>query len=82
MSGRFQRVSINGQTSDWEVIQAGVPQGSILGPLFFLVYINDLINNLKNNVKLFVDDTPLFSEICNPLEAANVQNNDLRNIRK
>ena len=39
LSGRFQRVLLNGQTSDWETIQAGVPQGSILGPLFVLIYI-------------------------------------------
>ena len=59
MSDRFQRVLPNGQTSDWETIQAGVPQGSILGPLFFLIYINDLTDNLNSNVKLFADDTSL-----------------------
>ena len=57
MSGRFQRVLLNGQTSDWETIQAWVPQGWILGPLFFLIEINDPTNNLKSNVKLFADDT-------------------------
>ena len=82
LSGRFQRVLLNGQTSDWETIQAGVPQGSILGPLFFLIYINDLTDNLNSNVKLFADDTSLFSEICDPLETANVLNNDLRKIRE
>ena len=78
LSGRFQRVLLNGQTSDWETIQAGVPQGSILGPLFFLIYINDLADNLNSNVKLFGDDTFLFSEICDLLETANVLNYDLR----
>ena len=82
LSGRFQRVLLNGQTSDWETIQAGVPQGSILGPLFFIIYINDLTNNLNSNVKLFADDTSLFSGICDPLETANVLNNDLRKIRE
>ena len=77
MSGRFQKVLLNGQTSDWETIQAGVPQGSILGPLFFLIYINDLTDNLNSNVKLFADDSSFFSEICDPLEIANVLNNDL-----
>ena len=80
MSGRFQRVLLNGQTSDWETIQAGVPQCSILGPLFFLIYINGVTNNLNSNVKLFTDDTSLFSEICDHLETANVLNNDLRKI--
>ena len=57
LSDRFQRVLPNGQRSDWETIQAGVPQDSILGPLFFLIYINDLADNLNSNVKLFGDDT-------------------------
>ena len=43
-----------------------MPQGSILGPLFIVIYINDLTDNLNGNVKLFADDTSLFSEICDP----------------
>ena len=82
LSGRFQRVWLNGHKSDWETIQAVVPQSSILGPLFLLIYINDLIGNLNSNVKLFADGTSLFSEICDPLETANVLNNDLRKIRE
>ena len=53
-----------------------------MGPLFFLIYINDLTDNLNSNVKLFADDTSLFSEICDPLETTNVLNNDLRKIRE
>ena len=63
MSGIFQRVLLNGQTSDWETIQAGVLQGSILGPLFFLICINDLTDNLNGNVKLFADDTFFFRDL-------------------
>ena len=90
LSGRFQRVLLNGQKSDCETIQVGVSQGSILGPLFFLIYINDLTDNLiyindltdnlNSNVKLFADDTSSFSEICGSLETANVLNNNLRKI--
>ena len=61
LTGRFQRVVLNGQTSSWRPILAGVPQGSILGPLLFLVYINDLPNGLISNAKLFADDTSLFT---------------------
>ena len=54
---------LNGQHSSWRDVNAGVPQGSILGPLLFLVYINDLSNGLKSDPKLFADDTSLFSVI-------------------
>ena len=60
-SDRFQSVILNGQKSSWRPVKAGVPQGSILGPLLFLVYINDLPNELKSSVKLFADDTSLFT---------------------
>ena len=63
LRNRKQRVVFNGQTSNWENIYAGVPQGSILGPLLFLIYINDLAENLSSNPKLFADDTSLFSEV-------------------
>ena len=63
LKSRKQRVVLNGQHSSWRDVNAGVPQGSILGPLLFLVYINDLSNGLKTNPKLFTDDTSLFSVI-------------------
>ena len=60
-----QRVILNGQNSSWENVEAGVPQGSVLSPLLFLIYINDLPDNLSTNVKLFADDTLLFSVVHN-----------------
>ena len=56
---RKQRVVLNGFQPDYSIIQSGVPQGSVLGPLLFLIYINDLERNISN-VKFFADDTMLF----------------------
>ena len=78
LSGRFQRVLLNGQSSSWKPVLAGVPQGSILGPLLFLVYINDLPNGLKSNAKLFADDTSLFTIVKDRSVSANILNNDLQ----
>ena len=60
---RMQRVVLNGKYSHWELIKSGVPQGSILCPMFFLVYINDLADNVNCCIKLFADDTSLFSVV-------------------
>ena len=60
---RKQRVVLIGQDSKWSNISTGVPQGSILGPLLFLICINDLPDNLSSNSKLFADDTSLFSVV-------------------
>ena len=55
LSNRKQRVVLNGKYSSWTNVETGIPQGSILGPLFFLIYINDLFDNLVTNPKLFAD---------------------------
>ena len=77
LSNRKQRVVLNGSYSDYSTVESGVPQGSVLGPLLFLIYINDLERNIKSNIKFFADDTMLFSIVKNPELSANDLNHDL-----
>ena len=82
LNNRYQRVLLNGQNSHCELIKAGIPQGSILGPLLFLIYINDLPNNLISNVKLFADDISVFSTVNDINVSTEEINNDLKRISK
>ena len=75
-----QRVVLNGQFSSWTKVNAGVPQGSILGPLLFLIYINYLPNGLQSNPKLFADDTSLFATVKDITTSTVNLNNDLTKI--
>ena len=78
LSNRKQRVVLDGFSSDYSSIDSGVPQGSVLGPLLFLIYINDIEKNIKSIVNFFVDDTMLFSVVNNPATSANQLNRDLK----
>ena len=69
---------LNGFLSDSSAIESGVPQGSVLGPLLFLVYINDLEKNIRSNVKFFADDTMLYSVVEDPNLSAADLNHDLK----
>ena len=75
---RKQQLVLNRQVSTWKNVNAGVPQGSILGPLLFFIYINDLTEGLTTNVKLFADDTSLFSFVHDTQTSANNLNKDFK----
>ena len=82
LSNRQQRVVINGQSSEWKSIKAGVPQGSVLGPLLFLIFINDLTFQVRSSeVRLFADDTILYVIADNPKDSIEALNSDLKRIK-
>ena len=82
LAGRSPRVVINGQESDWLDISAGVPQGSILGPLLFVIYVNDIVDQMETNPFLFADDTSLMECITDPNQSFARTNRDLERLDK
>ena len=80
LKDKKQRVALNGQNSACVNVEAGVPQSSILGPLFFLIYLNDLSENLVSNPKLFPDGASLISIIFDKDLSAKNLNDDLNRI--
>ena len=77
LSNKYQQALLNGQSSTCLPIIAGNPQGSISGPLFFLIYINDLRKNLPSVTELFADNTSIFSVIHDVDLSAKQLNDDL-----
>ena len=77
LEGRRQVVVVDGQKSDMADLKAGVPQGSRLGPLLFIIYMNDIINDIESDILIFADDTSLFATGSDPVETAAQLNRDL-----
>jgi len=73
LSNRCQQVSVNGQLSQSTEVISGVPQGSVLGPLLFLCYINDMPENIKSTIRLYADDALLYREIYSPEDSRILQ---------
>ena len=84
LSNRLLRVALDGKSSQEYLVNAGVPQGSILGPTLFLLYINDLPDNVICNIAVYADDTTLYSkcdqasDLWQQLELVSELESDLR----
>ena len=81
LTNRQQRVVVNGEASDWQEVLSGIPQGSILGPILFIIFINDLPSVVGNVCKLFADDCKLYKIIKSKLDQDDLQN-DIDNLCK
>ena len=79
LTDRTQQVIVNGAASDEASVTSGIPQGSVLGPLLFVIYINDLPQHVQNEVRIFADDTKLFTE-SDQAEARATLQEDLDNL--
>ncbi len=73
LSNRRQCVHVNGSTSGWSDVVSGVPQGSVIGPVLFVIFINDMPNHINNFISLFADDAKLFGKSTTPTDRASIQ---------
>ena len=80
LSNRMQAVVIKGKTSTYKAVTSGVPQGSVLGPTLFLIYINDIVTGIQSEVKLFADDTSMYLRMDDGLRRTAILNADIQNI--
>ncbi|KAI8493269.1 hypothetical protein Bbelb_292730 [Branchiostoma belcheri] len=73
LTDRKQRVCIDGEMSDWAKVTSGIPQGSVLGPFLFVVFINDMPGTITSACHLFADDAKVFRRVNSPVEVATLQ---------
>ena len=77
MTNRQQRVVVSGTTSLWSSVRSGVRRGTILGPILFLMYVNDISSNISSTIKLFADDTKVYREIANGINGIRALQTDI-----
>ena len=82
LTNHQQRISVDGNFSQFKPVVSVVLQGSVLGPLLFILYSADIWNDLVNKIILFADDTTLYAEAASPSDGINVVNSFNRNIFK
>lgn len=75
LTGRRQRVVLNGVESDWTPVSSGVPQGSVLGPTLFIIYINDIDDGISGTILKFADDTKIIKKVGTVEQAFTMQDN-------
>ena len=80
LNGRKQAVVIKGKISSYKAVQSGVPQGSVLGPLLFLIFINDIVKDIESLVKLFADDTSMYLQLNDGVIRTYILNSDIAKI--
>jgi len=73
LTKRYQRVIVDGESSSTTTVKSGISQGTVLGPLMFLVYINDINENITSSVCLFADDCVIYKTITSPQDPEQLQ---------
>ena len=73
LKGRKQRVCLDGHSSRWVDVLSGIPQGSVLGPLLFLIFINDLEDDIMSMILKFADDTKIFRKVTSATDGVQLQ---------
>ena len=81
LQGRKQRVVVGDQMSDWSEVKSGIPQGSVLGPILFAIFINDIPDGVKSLVKIFADDTKQYRAIRDVNDNVTLQD-DINSVHK
>ena len=81
LSNRTQLVRMNDSTSTPRLVKSGIPQGSVLGPILFIIFINDLPDSITSSIKIFADDTKIFRAAKTTSDQDNLQT-DLNNLFK